>query len=383
MNFEREDDLAGIEELNGDAVTDPNQHSYSSFEAFPSDSWASAAQTLLFRDMMVAFATRPGGGNEADETLQYGDGYESNRRESFVSVPGPRLTKRAICSPTAILFAEFRRLKPALDTLNIGFSVSRARANIKDGRRKKLPYFACCYDRGSLARVNMVAFYYPLIADWDLMEADHNRYRLRIKSALREEMIHAIQVLTVRKRYEKSSELGKHFSDAETYYDHVLGRIIAELVRNQIGEKAVLTAAKLYYEDWTISSIERLRQADRKHHGRDGYLVCELIRQVIQIRFGELMSEEAKGKAWDKHRIFFVGEYGTTENLMMAMAGTLRQAVPHLIDLSPTLTEALSEIEATIQTIGGMVDALHVRTYGRAFAKKRQLRGKVRTSSVP
>jgi hypothetical protein len=39
---------------------------------------------------------------------------------------------------------------------------------------------------------------------------------------------------------------------------------------------------------------------------------------------------------------------------MMAMAATLRQAVPQLFDLSPTLTEALTEIEATIQTIGGI-----------------------------
>jgi hypothetical protein len=226
------------------------------------------------------------------------------------------------------------------------------------GRQRKLPYFACCYDVGSLAHVNVVAFYYPLIHDWELMEADPHRYRQRVKSAMREEMIHAIQTLTVRKRYERSSELSSHFPDAETYYHHLLGRIIAEVARNKVGEKAILTAAKLYYEDWTINSIEKLKQADRKYHGRDGYLVCELIRQVTQIRFGELMSEEAKGKAWDKHRIFFVGEYGTTENLMMAMAATLRQAVPQLIDLSPTLTEALAQIEATIQAIGGITGAM-------------------------
>ena len=215
---------------------------------------------------------------------------------------------------------------------------------------------------GSLVNLNVVAFYYPLIADWELMEADPDRYRRRIQSAVREEMIHAVQVLTVKKRYEKSSALSSHFGDAETYYDHLLGRIISELARNRVGEKAILTAAKLYYEDWTINSIEKLKQADQKYHGRDGYLVCELIRQVTQIRLGELMSEEAKGKAWDKHRIFFVGEYGTTENLMKAMAATLRQAVPQLIDLSPTLTEALTEVEATIQTIGGLTGAMLVRS---------------------
>jgi hypothetical protein len=317
---------------------------------------------------MVAFRTKPSAENRTNQTLQHGYGDQGASREvpgaPFVSAPA----KRAICFPTPILFEEFRRLKPALDALNIGFSVSRAKGNSKRGRQRKPPYFACCYDAGSLAHVNVVAFYYPLISDWELMEADPDRYRQRVKSALREEMIHAIQVLTVKKRYERSSELSSRFLDAETYYDHLLGRIVAELARNQVGEKAILTASKLYYEDWAINSIEKLKQADRKYHGRDGYLVCELIRQVTQIRFGELMSEEAKGKAWDKHRIFFVGEYGTTENLMMAMAATLRQAVPQLIDLSPTLTEALTEIEATIQTIGGIDGAMLVQSRGCAWS---------------
>jgi hypothetical protein len=315
---------------------------------------------------MVAFRTVAGAENETNQTLQHADGNQGASQGVLDPLLVSQPAKCAICSPTPILFEEFRHLKPALDALNIGFSVSRAKGNRKRGRQRKLPYFACCYDVGTLAHVNVVAFYHPLIADWGLMEADPDRYRQRVKSALREEMIHAIQVLTVKKRYERSSGLSMHFPDAETYYDHLLGRVIAELARNQIGEKAILTAAKLYYEDWTINSIEKLKQADRKYHGRDGYLVCELIRQVTQIRFGELMSEEAKGKAWDKHRIFFVGEYGTTENLMMAMAATLRQAVPQLIDLSPTLTEALTEIEATIQTIGGIAGAKLVRSHGRA-----------------
>jgi len=275
-----------------------------------------------------------------------------------------RQAKRTIRFPAEILFEEFRCMKPSLNQLGIGFSVSRAKGSDRGGKQRKPPYFACCYDLGSLAHVNVVAFYYPLISDWELLGADPDRYRQRVKSALREEMIHAIQVLTVKKRYERSSELSSRFPDAETYYDHLLGKMVAEVARTKVGEKAILTAAKLYYEDWTINSIEKLKQTDRKYHGRDGYLVCELVRQVTQIRFGDLMSEEAKGKSWDKHRIFFVGEYGTTENLMMAMAATLRQVVPQLIDLSPTLTEALSEIEATIQTIGGIAGAMLVRSRG-------------------
>ena len=45
--------------------------------------------------------------------------------------------------------------------------------------------------------------------------------------------------------------------------------------------------------------MQKLRETDKKLHGRDGYLVSELIRQLVQIRFGELTSEEAKGK---RHR---------------------------------------------------------------------------------
>jgi hypothetical protein len=79
--------------------------------------------------------------------------------------------------------------------------------------------------------------------------------------------------------------------------------------------------------------------------------VSELIRQLVQIRFGELTTEEAKGKAWDRKRLFNSANFGTTENLLRFMAGTLRQAVPKLIGLSPTLAEALAEIERTIQKI--------------------------------
>jgi hypothetical protein len=264
------------------------------------------------------------------------------------SSPSPRYTEE---SPGEILFKEFRRLKPGLDALGIRFSVSRVKFRIRGGKRRKPPYFACCHNIGNLGNVNVVAFYYPLIGDWDLMGADVEAYRKRIHSALREEMIHAVQVITVKKRYEQSPDLRNRFKDAETYYEYLLGRIIEELATNQEGEEAVLTAAKLYYEDWTIGSMAKLRQTDQKYHGRDGYLVSELIRQAVQIRFGELTSEEAKGSAWDKHRLFFVGEYGTTEHLMKSMATTLRRAVPKLVSLSPTLTEALTEIEGTIQRI--------------------------------
>jgi RNA-binding protein YhbY len=80
-------------------------------------------------------------------------------------------------------------------------------------------------------------------------------------------------------------------------------------------------------------------------------MASELIRQLAQIRFGELTSEEAKGKAWDKYRVFWIGPFGTTENLLKSMAATLRQATPTLVLLSRALAETLAEIERTICTL--------------------------------
>ena len=254
-------------------------------------------------------------------------------------------------APKKILSSEITRAKPSLRALGIGFAVSHAKRRIRAGKPKRPPYFACCYNVGDLGDVNIVAFYHPLIADWDLMEREAEAYRMRIRSAIREEMIHSIQVLTVKSRYDGSIELTHQFKTAERYYEHLLGKIIEELATTKEGADVVCTAAQLYYEDWSITSMQKLRETDKRLHGRDGYLVSELIRQLVQIRFGELTSEEAKGKAWDRKRLFNTSKFGTTENLLRFMAGTLRQAVPKLIKLSPTLAEALVEIERTIQKI--------------------------------
>jgi hypothetical protein len=223
--------------------------------------------------------------------------------------------------PRRVLCSEIARAKPSLKALGIGFSVSYAWTRIKRGKPRKPPYFASCYNVGDLGDINIVAFYHPLIADWELMERDEKYYRLRIRSAIREEMIHSVQVMTVKDRYERSPDLQRRFCSAEVYYQNLLGRIIEELADSVEGQAAVLTAAQLYYEDWSITSMEKLRQTDKNLHGRDGYLVSELIRQIVQIRIGELTSEEAKGRAWDRNRIFNVAKFGTTENLLKSMAG--------------------------------------------------------------
>jgi hypothetical protein len=260
--------------------------------------------------------------------------------------------ENADLSPREILFQETRGFKQSLEPLKIGLTVSRAKIRFKGTEPRKPPYFACCYDVGTLQNVNIVAFIYPLLADWEVMEREPENYRLRIRAAFREEMIHAVQVIAVRNRYDHTPTLQHSFADTEAYYESLLGKIVDELAVSEEGQEAVLTAAQLYYEDWTITNMDELRQVDRNRHGRDGYMVSELIRQLIQIRFGELLSEEAKGKAWDKNRLFSLGEFRTTENLLDSMAGTLRAAVPKLVSLSPTLAEALEEIE-------GMIHRMH------------------------
>src|SRR5690349_2697125 len=72
-------------------------------------------------------------------------------------------------APRTVLCCEIARAKPSLKALGIGFSVSYARKRMKRGKPRKPPYFASCYNVGDLGDINIVAFYHPLIADWDLM----------------------------------------------------------------------------------------------------------------------------------------------------------------------------------------------------------------------
>ncbi|HYY30462.1 MAG TPA: hypothetical protein VE860_21170 [Chthoniobacterales bacterium] len=251
-------------------------------------------------------------------------------------------------TPEKILGEEIARIQIALDRLGIGFSLSYGRWKQTSTEVSKPPYLSCRYDAGDMRNINIVAYYYPLLDDWNLLNRDADGYRRRIESAMLEEMIHAVQIMTVRQKYDQSPWVRLHSKSAETFYERILDNIIGELSSTEETRLAILTAAQLYYEDWTITSMQKLRETDRKLHGREGYLASELVRQVAQIRFGEPTSEEAKGHAWDRHRVFNVERFGTTETLLRSMAANLRRAVPRLIQLSPTLAVELAQIERTI-----------------------------------
>ena len=81
--------------------------------------------------------------------------------------------------------------------------MSYAKIRIKAGKPKKQPYFLLLtWETGGR---QYVAFYHPLVADWDVMERDAAAYRMRIRSAIREGIIDSTQVITVKSRYDRSS----------------------------------------------------------------------------------------------------------------------------------------------------------------------------------
>jgi hypothetical protein len=187
-----------------------------------------------------------------------------------------------------------------------------------------------------------------LLADWEILERSEPAYRERIRAAFREELIHAVQVITPRSNYQSTASLRQQFPSAEAYYEHVLEAVINELTADEEGREEVLNAARLYYEDKTITTLEKLRAANAAIHGRGSYMAEALFRQLVQIRAGEPTSEEAKGKAWDKQRTFRSRDCLNTQELLRSRADTLRRAVPRLVCLSPTLEEVLTEIETVL-----------------------------------
>ena len=77
---------------------------------------------------------------------------------------------------------------------------------------------------------------------------------------VREEMIHAVQVIAARNRFDHTPELPDRFADTEAYYESLLGRIIDELA---VTKKATRSnyRGEVHYEDWTINNMEDLRES--------------------------------------------------------------------------------------------------------------------------
>ena len=111
--------------------------------------------------------------------------------------------------PEKILFEELNRAQASLLALGIGFSVSHAELRQRGGKLQKPPYLCCRFNAGDLGNVNVVAYSHPLLGDWELMERDAFRFQQRIRAAIGEEMIHALQIVAVRQIL--SAQLAKCF----------------------------------------------------------------------------------------------------------------------------------------------------------------------------
>ena len=142
--------------------------------------------------------------------------------------------------PEKILFEELNRAQASLRALGIGFSVSHAELRQRGGKLQKPPYLCCRFNAGDLGNVNVVAY-------WELMERDAFRFQQRIRAAIGEEMIHALQIVAVRRKYYQRNWPSASYHNAESFYEHLLGAIIDELATTTEGKQAVLIAAQLYY----------------------------------------------------------------------------------------------------------------------------------------
>jgi len=152
----------------------------------------------------------------------------------------PTLDTHLQAIPGTILYEEISRVMSSLDTLGIQFSVSYITNRLRDGKPRKPPYLSCRYNVGDLEGVNIVAFYHLLISDWELMERRATWYRVRIRSVIRKEVIHAIQLKTVKARYDQSIEIQNNHLTAEAYYESLLDKIVQELIVTSDGVPSFL-----------------------------------------------------------------------------------------------------------------------------------------------
>jgi hypothetical protein len=99
-----------------------------------------------------------------------------------------------VSTPKLILGEEIARAQISLDRLGIGFSLSYGHWRQASPELNKPPYLSCRYNSGDMRHINIVAYYDPLLDDWNLLGNNAAAYRRRIRSAMREEMIMPVQL---------------------------------------------------------------------------------------------------------------------------------------------------------------------------------------------
>jgi hypothetical protein len=210
-----------------------------------------------------------------------------------------------------------------------------------DSRKPNNPYLATTYNADDLECIGVTAYEKELLKDKDHLNPQE--FKQRVRSGLKEEVIHALQILSTKERFKKlpQSTQEKEKTPGD-FYRKVQKELFEELSSTKEGRNLLIASGKLYYANPKISSIEDLKNADITHHKREGYITVELTRQIIQIRLGEVTSEESLKKAWDKAKSF---GYGAHKKQLEALAQTIRKHASEPSKISPLMGEIVKDIE--------------------------------------
>jgi hypothetical protein len=78
------------------------------------------------------------------------------------------------------------------------------------------------------------------------------------------------------------------------------------------------------------------------------YTTVELMRQIIQVRLGEITSEEARGAAWDQHGYWRMDEH---KSQISEMYHILKTAAPSPEHISPLLAEIVHDTHSLLASL--------------------------------
>lgn len=200
------------------------------------------------------------------------------------------------------------------------------------------PYLSTFYNAGSLEDINVIAYTPELHTDSQHLTEEE--YKIRLITGFKEEIIHCIQLVSAKLRFSRLNANQKAmWGTACAYYNRLQQELFNELAATEHGSKLLIAAGKLYYANPLINTIEQLRANDISEHSRVGYITVELIRQIVQIRLGEVTSEEGRKKTWDKNNLFAVG--ASLEEL----AATIKEYAPNPSKVSNLLAEIIGTVE--------------------------------------
>lgn len=250
-----------------------------------------------------------------------------------------------------ILTTEFREARHTL--LQFGIECKKVTSPAIHGETR--PYFATLFNSRDLDGIEVLCYETEVLEDRkDLKPTD---FKTRVRAGFREEIIHALQILSTKERFNRLANPEKtQERSAGDYYKKIQRDLFNELASTPEGQSLLVDSGRLYYADPTIQTVEDLREYDITYHRREGYITVELTRQLVEIRLGVQTSEENRGKSWDKGDRFKEHAFS-----LESLAQTIKTHAPNPRALSPLMGEVIEEIE-TLQNALGLASkppALH------------------------